>query len=54
MYDVYGIVKIEKYNNNKGKKFVSVSHVIPPILPKCLKTGEPEDEHCVLQCTRYN
>ena len=54
MYDVCGIVKIEKYSNNKGKNFVSVSHVIPPILPKCAKTREPEDEHCVLQFTQYN
>ena len=51
MYDVYGIVKVEKYGNNKGKK--SVSHIIPPILPKCAKTREPKDEHCVSQCTGY-
>ena len=24
------------------------------ILPKCAKTREPEDEHCVLQCTYIN
>ena len=28
MYDVYGIVRIEKYSYNKGKYFVSISHVI--------------------------
>ena len=53
MYDVYGSVKIEKYSNNKGKMFVSVSHIIPPIPPKCVKTRKPKDNHCVLQCTQY-
>ena len=33
---------------------VSVSHVIPSILPKCAKTRDPKDEHCVSQCTQYN
>ena len=28
MYDVYGIVKVEKYSCNKGKYFVSTSHII--------------------------
>ena len=51
MYDVYAIVKIEKYSTNEGKKFVSVIHIIPPIPPKCAKTREPKDECCVLQCT---
>ena len=51
MYDVYGIVKVEKYGNNKGKNFVSMSHVIPPIPPKCAKTREPKGKCCVLQCT---
>ena len=54
MYDVYDIVNIEKYSCNKGEHFVFESHVIPSILPKCVKTREPEDEHCVLQCTQYN
>ena len=54
MYDVYGIVKIEKHSNNKSENFVSVSYVIPSILPKCANTREPEDECCVLQCTQYN
>ena len=53
MYDVYGIVKEEKYGNNKGKKFVSVSHIIPPILSKCVMTREPKDKHCILHCTQY-
>ena len=33
---------------------MSVSHIILSILPKCVKTREPKDEHCVLQCTQYN
>ena len=28
MYDIYGIVKIEKYSYNKDECFVSISHVI--------------------------
>ena len=39
------------YNSNKGRYFVYSSHVSFYILPKCAKTREPEDEHCVLQCT---
>ena len=54
MYDMYGMVKIEKYSCNKGENFVLESCIIPPILPKCGKIREPEDEHCVLQCTQYN
>ena len=54
MYDDYGIVKVEKYSCNKGEYFVSESHVIPPIPPKCVKTREPKDKHCVLQCTHFN
>ena len=30
MYDIYGIVKEEKYSCNKGKYFVSISHIILP------------------------
>ena len=30
MYDVYGIVKVEKYSCNKGEYFVPISHVISP------------------------
>ena len=48
MYDIYGIVKVEQYSYNKGEYFVSISHVITLMLPKCAKTREPEDEHCVL------
>ena len=53
MYDIYDIVKVELYSCNKGEYLVSVSHVITLIQPKCTKTTEPEDEHCVLQCIRY-
>ena len=27
---------------------VSVSHIIPSVPPKDVKTREPKDEHCVL------
>ena len=51
MYDIYGIVKVE-YSHNKGEYFVSISHVITLILPKCVKTREPKDKLCVSQCTQ--
>ena len=28
IYDIYGIVKVEKYSCNKGEYLVSISHVI--------------------------
>ena len=28
LYDIYGIVKVVKYNCNKGEYFVFISHVI--------------------------
>ena len=31
-----------------------ISHIICPIPPKCVKTKEPKDEHCVLQCNQIN
>ena len=52
MYDIYGIVKVEYSSYNKGDYFVSISHIIILILPKCATTREPKDKHCVLQCTR--
>ena len=52
MYDIYGIVKVEYSSYNKGVYFVSISHVITLIPPKCVKTREPKDKHCVLQCTQ--
>ena len=45
MYDVYGIVKIEKCSYNKDEYFESISHFI------FLIKKEPKDEHCVLQCS---
>ena len=54
MYDVYGIVKVEKYSFNQGEYFVLESHIIPSIPPKCVKIREPKDKHCVSQCTQYN
>ena len=49
LYDVYGIVKVENYSCNKGEIFVFTICVITLILPKCVKTREPKDEHCVSQ-----
>ena len=46
-------MKVDYGCNNKGECFVSISHVIILIPPKCAKTREPKDEHCVLQCTLY-
>ena len=46
MYDICGIVRIEKYSYNKGEYFVSISHIISLI-------KEPEEEHCVSWCTQY-
>ena len=53
MYDIYGIVKVKLYSYNKGEYFVSISHIIVSILPKCAKTREPKDKCCVSQCIRY-
>ena len=51
MCDSYGIVKVDYYSCNKGEYFVSISHVITLIPPKCVKTRESKD--CVLQCIQY-
>ena len=51
MYDIYGIVKVNYNNYNKGEYFVSISHIIPLIPPKWAKTREPKDECCVSWCT---
>ena len=49
---IYGIVKIEIYSNNKEVNILyTVVTFIYYIPLKCAKTGEPEDEHCVSQCT---
>ena len=52
MYDIYGIVKVEYSGYNKEEYFVSISHIITLILPKCAKAREPEDKHCVSHCTQ--
>ena len=52
MYDIYGIVKVEYNSCNKGEYFVSISHVITLMPPKCVKSREPKDKHCVLQYNR--
>ena len=49
---IYGIVKVEYYSCNKGDYSTAVGHVITLRLPKCVKTREPKDEHCVLWCTK--
>ena len=51
IYDI--VIKVDYCSYNKGEYFVSISHVIILILPKCVKTREPEDKHCVLLCTLY-
>ena len=50
MYDIYGIAKEEYNSHNKGEYFVSVDYVFTSIPPKCVKTREPKDEHCVSWC----
>ena len=51
---IYGIViKVKYYSCNKSEYFVSISHIINLIPPKCVETREPKDEHCVSQCTWY-
>ena len=50
MYDIHGIVNVEYCSYNKGEYFVSIGHVIILMLPKCVKTREPKDEHCVSWC----
>ena len=49
---MHGIVIKEIYSYNKYvNTLYTVVMSLPYILPKCVKTREPEDEHCVLQCT---
>ena len=47
MCDIYGIVKVEYNSYNKSEYFVSISHIITLLLPKCAKTREPKDKCCV-------
>ena len=49
---MHGIVIIEIYNYNKRvNTLYTVVLSLSCILPKCAKTREPEDKHCVLWCT---
>ena len=47
LYDIYGIVRVEYCRCNKGEYSVSIGYVIILMPPKCVKTREPKDEHCV-------
>ena len=49
---MHGIVIIETYSHNKEvNTFYTAVASFSNILPKCTKTREPKDEHCVSQCT---
>ena len=48
MYDIYGIVKVDKYSYNKGEYFLYLL-----ITLSFLHKREPKDECCVLWCTQY-
>ena len=45
---LYGIVETGIYSHNKGIYFVCNCHVSSYKPPKCVKTRESKDEHCVL------
>ena len=52
---MHGIVIIEIYSNNKKvNTLYTVVASLSYILPKCVKTREPKDEHCVSWCTYIN
>ena len=49
---MHGIVIVEIYSYNKKVNTLYTVVVSPShIPPKCAKTREPEDEHCVSWCT---
>ena len=49
---MHGVVIIEIYSNNKWvNTLYTVVASLSYILPKCAKTREPKDEHCVSWCT---
>ena len=51
---MYGIVKVEEYiyiHNKEVNTLYTVVIFTYYILPKCAKTREPKDEHCVSWCT---
>ena len=52
---MHGIVIIEIYSCNI-KVITLYTVVVSPsyILPKCVKTREPKDEHCVLWCSHIS
>ena len=46
---------VEMYKHNKRVNTLYTVVMFPSyIAPKRAKTSEPEDEHCVLQCTYTN
>ena len=52
---MHGIVITEIYSNNKKvNTFYTVVASLSCILPKCVKTRESKDEHCVLWCTQIS
>ena len=52
---MHGIAIIEIYSDNKKVNTLYAVVVSPSyILPKCVKTREPEGEHCVSWCTHIS
>ena len=52
---MHGIVIIEVYSYNKRVNTLHTVVASPSyILPKCVKTRELEDEHCVSWCTHIS
>ena len=52
---MHGIVIIEIYSYNKRVNTLYTVVASPSYkLAKCVKTREPKDEHCVLQCTHIS
>ena len=52
---MHGIVIIEIYTYNKRVNTLYTVVTSPAYIPpKCAKTREPEDEHCVSQCTHIS
>ena len=52
---MHGIVIIEIYSYNKRVNTLYTVVTSPSyILPKCVKTREPKDEHCVSWCTHIS
>ena len=52
---MHGIVIIEICSYNERVNTLYTVVISPSYIPpKCAKTREPKDEHCVLQCTHIN